>query len=69
MRETTKRLALLALLLVGCSTTPVKMRHPDGRAATCGPYPATGIPATAGAIREGQCIQDYQRQGFERVPE
>lgn len=59
----------LALLLAGCTTTPITLRHADGRVAKCGPYPASGIPATAGAMREAQCIQDFQRQGYERVPE
>lgn len=65
---------LCAAGLVGCAvpiaySTPVRMHHTDGRVATCGPYVSSGLPATAGAIRETQCIQDYQRQGFERVPE
>jgi hypothetical protein len=65
------RLLMLAfvLILAGCQTTPVKLRHADGRVVTCGPYPATGIPASAGAMRERGCIEDFQRQGFERVAE
>lgn len=54
-----------ALLLAGC-TTPVLLRHPDGRVAKCGPYPS-GSQAVATALREAQCISDFQRQGFERV--
>jgi PBP1b-binding outer membrane lipoprotein LpoB len=62
----------LALLLTGCvtlQTKPVTMKHADGRRVTCGPYPADGMRASAGAIQESRCIQDFQRQGYERAPE
>lgn len=63
--------ALLALLLTGCATTPViTLRHADGRVTKCGGlYASGGATETAAAIRESQCIQDFQRQGYERVPE
>ena len=38
----------------------------DGKTVQCGPYLATGIAATAGAIREKKCIEDYQSQGYVR---
>ena len=66
------RVAALPLLLAiaACSfTEPVLMRHPDGRVATCGPYDNRGMQSAAAALRESQCISDYQRQGYERAPE
>jgi hypothetical protein len=62
-------LLLAALILPGCSSAII-MRHPDGREANCGNYvflsPAVsaGIPA-----REHQCISDFEKQGFVRVPQ
>jgi hypothetical protein len=61
--------ALLALLAGCASTTPVIMRHPDGRTAQCGPYSLVGIVNQIQARdRERDCIGDYQRQGYERAP-
>jgi len=62
-------ISAVRLYQAGYDNAPITLRHVDGRVAKCGPYPASGIPATAGAIREGQCIQDFQRQGYERVAE
>jgi hypothetical protein len=45
------------------------MRHPDGRVAKCGPYDNRPLNSQASAIRERGCVEDYQRQGFERAPE
>jgi hypothetical protein len=60
-------LVLAALCLTAC-TSSIKLRHPDGRQATCGGY-FTGAPiGWQAAERERGCIQDYQRQGFEREP-
>lgn len=61
--------ALVLLLLLGGCTTAVTMRHPDGRVVKCGPYDARPINSFSSAQREQSCIQDYQRQGFERAPE
>ena len=60
--------ALGAVVLTGCTST-IPLRHPDGRTAVCGPYYYGGVQALPAALREGQCVGDYQRQGFERVPE
>lgn len=55
----------LVAVLGGCTTTVV-LRHPQtGETVKCGPY----RPSVAGAAREARCLDDYQRQGFERVPE
>lgn len=70
----TVRLILAAgtvLAVGGCSTDPVFLRHPQtGKKVQCGPYSMTGWAATQAApIRERGCIEDYQRQGYERVME
>ena len=65
-----RRLALAlgaALLLIGCSSTS-KLAHPDGRRAECGGSYAYGIHSSASQARDRDCVQDYQRQGYERVP-
>ncbi len=57
---------LLVVVLAGCSAV-VRMRHADGRVRECGGYSAFGwAHILATPEREGQCIRDYQRQGFER---
>lgn len=63
-------LFILALISAGCVTWPVTLRHPQtGQAVRCGPYFSAAAWATAQAWREVKCIEDYQRQGYERVPE
>lgn len=65
-----KRGFLVALCLaVSACSAPVTMRNPTtGQTAQCGPY---GFGLAFGgaqlAAREGQCINDFQRQGFERA--
>jgi hypothetical protein len=57
-------LILAAVALAGCSG-PIKMRNArSGEIATCGPFVSTWDTAQ----RESQCIADFQRQGFERMP-
>ncbi len=58
------------LILAACTyTDTVFLRHPKtGLTAQCGPYRYSGYTATAAAMRESRCIDDYQRQGYERVP-
>jgi len=62
--------ALLLLLLSACTTLdPVLLKHPKtGEIAQCGPYEYTGYTATARVMEQRGCIEDYQRQGYERVP-
>ena len=62
-----------ALVFVGCSTTPVKLYNAKtGQTTQCGPY-TNMHPLFPGASphwkAERDCIADFQRQGFERVPE
>ena len=66
-----RRLLLLAMLaLLTACTSAVTLRQPrTGAIATCGPYYTVGLYAFAANERERQCISDYQRLGYERVPE
>lgn len=72
MRILNAVLILLALaigFLSGCTTTAVILRHPmTGKTASCGPYDARPLSLMGSALRETQCIQDFQRQGYERAP-
>lgn len=64
-------IAVLLVLVTGC-TSAVTLRHPaTGAIAKCGPYTmALGIGSVYTAMeRERQCVSDYQRQGYERAPE
>jgi hypothetical protein len=67
----TLTLALIALLFSGCAgTQAVLLRHPQtGKEVRCGPYRYTGYTAAAVTMEHLKCIEDYQRQGYERVPE
>ena len=60
---------VLGLALCGC-TEAIQMRNPKtGEIAKCGPYPSDMIVGgDTQAQRETECIRDFQRQGFERVP-
>lgn len=57
----------LSVALAGCATAPIILRNPAGMAAQCGPYFHDAYTNST-AVREAQCIADYQRQGYERVP-
>jgi hypothetical protein len=61
-------LLIVVPFAVGCSST-ITMRHPDGRTATCGGYSTAFQLGDQVAAREARCISDYQRQGFERMPQ
>lgn len=63
-------LALVIGFLAGCTTTAVVvLRHPmTGKTASRGPYDARPLSLMGSALRETQCIQDFQRQGYERMP-
>lgn len=60
---------LAGLFLTACGADPVYLKHADGRTIQCGPFDRDfkATPQTAIA-RERGCIDDYQRQGFVRVP-
>ena len=62
-------LVFLWLMLTGCTSTVV-LRHPQtGQTAKCGPYYSFGLYYFMATERERTCVQDFQRQGFERVPD
>ncbi len=63
-------LGVLALP-IGCATEKVYLRHAKtGHTVKCGPYGYLNVPDKAVAFKqERACIRDYQRQGYERVPE
>jgi hypothetical protein len=60
---------LLALTLASC-TTAIRLQNPTtGQTAQCGPYASDIIAGgDAQAQRERACVQDFQRQGYERLP-
>jgi hypothetical protein len=60
-------LVLLCAVLTGCSSA-IQLRHPDGRTAQCGPYHVGAGMQYQLAQREARCLDDYERQGFVRVP-
>jgi hypothetical protein len=68
------RLAIIlcALIVAGCATSEtVYLRNMARQAVQCGPYDAGLNDTNARIIAESQlrnCVSDYQRQGYERVP-
>ena len=61
-------LLLLTAALTACQTTPVYLQHPVTKeTAKCGPYDARVAHYGTSVERERGCIQDFQRQGFERM--
>ena len=63
-------LGVLALP-IGCATETVYLRLANtGHTVKCGPYGYIHPHYKAVAFaQERACIRDYQRQGYERVPE
>ena len=66
------RLLFIGILvfLAGCQTDPVFLRHPEtGRKVQCGPYSHNTDPLSfeTATTRESNCIEKYERQGYERV--
>ncbi len=58
------------VLLAGCATTPIMLKNAKGEIAQCGPY-TNMHPLFPGLSphwkAERECIEDFQRQGFERM--
>ena len=60
---------LVVFGVFGCMHS-VYLKHPvTGHEVKCGPYKSTGYGAVAGAMREGECVRDFQRQGYRRLSE
>jgi hypothetical protein len=56
-------------LLFGC-VADVKLRHPQtGKTAVCEGGYCPGVICLPAQDRQFRCIDDYQRQGYERVPD
>jgi hypothetical protein len=63
---------VVAVFFTGCSTTPdIVLRNSAGQTAQC-----EGFDIASGWGRsqllsklQRECVEDYQRQGYERVPE
>jgi hypothetical protein len=65
-------LAAVLLLLYGCSTTPdILLRKPaTGETARCEGVPQfSGIGSVAARREQRECVEDYQRAGYDRVPD
>jgi hypothetical protein len=60
---------IVALSLGGC-TESIPMRNAQtGQIAKCGPYASDiWVGGNTQAQRETSCIQDFQRQSYERMP-
>jgi hypothetical protein len=70
------RRGFLALLvaaaagLAACATDAVILRHSStGRTVRCGPFPTFPQGTAQAYQKERDCVADYQRQGYERVPQ
>ena len=62
----------VAVFLTGCSTTPdIVLRNRAGQTARCeGTFVASGWGRSQLLSKlQRQCVEDFQRQGYERVPE
>jgi hypothetical protein len=67
-------LALLGLLLLCGCAADIRLKHPQtGQVAVCeGGYYKLGLIGMANKTAKDlqmRCLDDYQRQGYERVPE
>jgi hypothetical protein len=58
----------VSALFVGCTSVVTLQHATTGKTVACGPYYMYGLHSFMAAERERQCIADYQRQGYERVP-
>ena len=66
-------IVLLAFGFVACATSEiVYMKNDAGKTVKCGPYTTAGN-VNAAAMTSHQklrdCMMDYERQGYKRVPE
>ena len=61
----------IAAVLAGCiKSESIVLRHPvTGKMTTCDGYAGLGLQATMGETRQRNCVADFQRQGYERVPQ
>ncbi len=61
---------LVVALPVAACTDAVPMKNSqNGQIAKCGPYAADWFAGgDSQTQREAECIRDFQRQGYERMP-
>jgi hypothetical protein len=61
-----------AILLAACVVSAVQLRNPTtGQTTQCGPYTMIGGGGSSGhaaAEVQARCLDDYEKQGFLRVP-
>jgi starvation-inducible outer membrane lipoprotein len=63
-------LVSVCLMAAACTTAPVKLKNPaTGQIAQCGPYFLDGAFSDSQAQRERACVNDFQMQGFVRLPD
>jgi hypothetical protein len=70
--EPMRYMLLLVILLAGCSSTPdINLRNSAGKTVRCeGFFVASGVGRSQLLSKlQRECADDYQRQGYERVPE
>ncbi len=61
-----------ALMLTGCVSGGVLMKHPvTGKTVECGRYAwaSSSLLSLTLENREHECISDFRLQGYERVPD
>ena len=65
-------IVLITISVVGCATSEtVYLRNAADQTVKCGPYTDYGNIPSAHVTSHSQlrdCIADYQRQGYERIP-
>ena len=57
--------------LTACASTQVILRHTStGREVICGPYSYApwGLTEVIARQKQSDCVAEYQRQGYERMP-
>ena len=64
---------LMAIGLAGCAISEtVYLQNASSQTVQCGPYTDYGDISSANVTTQNElrdCITDYQRQGYERVPD
>jgi len=67
-----KRWSVLLVFVAGCaSSETVYLANANGQKVQCGPYRGYGslpMQARQAQISLRDCVDDYQRQGYNRVP-
>lgn len=60
---------VVALALAGCTDSIPMKNAQTGQIAKCGPYASDlWVGGDTQAQREAECIHDFQRQGYDRMP-